>query len=211
MTLRSFSFSRMIVAVISVLVTLTACGSGTTKLPGTTKTGGPSRTSSTTTPPVAPAPIARAAPVPSDLECQLITQAEATTALGFNPRPAHIDNSGVLATTDKMCAWGDPVSYNSKPFIDLSVTKYPSQAAAKTAFATKHAHNLAAYNPGAVVTEAIGDGAEIIPTADAADVSVVSREWIVRIQAYLPKGSIDTNHSIANNLARAVVSHLPRV
>lgn len=203
MSLKTLFRSRMVVTVI-VLVVLTACG------PSTAKTSGQAPVRSATAKSVVP--TAHAAQVPSDIECTLITENDATSALGFDPGSGHIDKSGVLMDTDKMCAWGKPLSFNSKPFIDISAKKYASKGAAKADFGAKSALFVRTYKPGVVKTEAIGDGTVIAPVDDAATSYIILNEWVVMIVAYLPHTSVGDNtshnHDVSKQLARVVVSRL---
>ena len=208
MTLRSFSRSRMIMAVISVLVTLTACGSGTTNTAVTTKTSGSSRASSTTTPPAAPAPIAHAAPVPSAPECQLITQDEAATALGFNPGPEFAGLSDDPVAKPQ-CRYGTANGLREVSFIAIGLDKYGSAAAAKTEFTRQHEYLKGIFVNGALEdVRGIGDEAMMINDFKTeATIFFLKGSTLVRI-ILLKQGSPEPPKTASRQLAQAALNHL---
>jgi|GEM_PF-2139527 len=207
MTLRSFCRSRMIVAV-SVLVTLTACGSGTTKTTATTKTSGSSRASSTTTPPAAPAPIAHAAPVPSAPECRLITQDEAITALGFNPGPEFAGMSDDPVAKPQ-CRYGAPNGLREVSFIAIGLDKYGSAAAAKTEFTRLNEYLKGIFVNGALEdVNGVGDKAMMINDFKTeATIYFLKGSTLIRI-ILLRQGSPEPPKTASRQLAQAALSHL---
>ena len=142
--------------------------------------------------------------------CSLITEEDATYALGFNPGHSHIDTSQVFFITEKACVWGDPKSYNSTPVIDISAKKYQSANSAQATFDKFRAHQHTMFtDPKMALDAAIGYGAVILPTAGAASSTVCSKQWIVTILFLRAGETADQAETISEDLSRAVVSHLP--
>jgi Protein of unknown function (DUF3558) len=203
MTLKSFSRSLMIVTAVSVLVTLTACG------PGTSKTSGPAPARPATASAPA-APIVQDDQMSPDPLCSLITVEDATNALGFNPGRSHIDTSEVFFLTERACVWGDPKPYNSTPVVDISAKEYKSANAAQAAFNKFRAHQHTIFtDPNMALDAAIGYGAVILPTAGAASSTVCSKQWVVTILFVRKDRTANQAEASAIKLSQAVVKHLP--
>ena len=213
MTVEQFSRNPWTVVVIGVVMTLTACGSSTTTTGTPSSAPVPVATANPTAASTAVAPVAPSVQndQPSaDIPCGLITEADATAALGFDPGRSHIDTSQVFNFTDKACAWGEPKSFNPTPVVDISAKEYKSANAAQAAFNKfrAHAHTMFT-DPGMAQDAAIGYGAVIFPTAGAASSTVCSKQWVVTILFNRNDRAAKQAKDIVTELSRAVVSNLP--
>jgi hypothetical protein len=196
---------------------LTACGSS----PGNTAVAGPVTTSSghkaspkSSTP--KPAPASQDDQAAASFLCRLLSQEDATSALGFNPGDGQIDHSGVVYSPDKMCGWGNPLTDSTKSFILISAAPFQTEKAAKAAFAGEKIHYHGIFtDPKFVHDESIGYGAvsfaSVTPETNIANASIIvgARKWIITILYQRYGLTADQAEITSAKLAQAVVNRLP--
>jgi hypothetical protein len=141
--------------------------------------------------------------------CDLITQQEATSALGFDPGHGFHWLTGGVWTP---CRWGPEQAFTKVSYIAIGAEKFADSASASIAFRKAHADYLRMFDAGVVTDVAAAEEAVMIAEDRAigpsAQIIFKSGSRIVRIEL-VSIGASAPQRDAVKVLADAALGRLP--